>query len=118
MMRPECPGCGLVFGRIPGQWLGSWFLNICLAQLAVVLVLFVGVATTWPDPPMWWIGSGVAFAALAVPFLFFPFSRTLWMAIDLAMRPLDFEDGVPPGFELEQDRKQWEQDRTIRPKDS
>ena len=40
-------------------------------------------------------------AAVAVPFLFFPFSRTIWTAIDLAMRPLEFEEGVAPGFELE-----------------
>jgi hypothetical protein len=38
-----------------------------------------------------------------VPFVFFPLSRTLWMAIDLAMRPLDFDDGVAPGFELQDD---------------
>ena len=25
----------------------------------------------------------------------------LWTAIDLAMRPLDFDDGVAPGWELE-----------------
>jgi hypothetical protein len=25
------------------------------------------------------------------------------MAIDLAMRPLEFDDGVAPGFELEED---------------
>ena len=39
--------------------------------------------------------------ACVVPFLFFPFSRTLWTAIDLAMRPLEFDEGVAPGFELE-----------------
>ncbi len=38
--------------------------------------------------------------ALVVPLLFFPFSRTIWCAIDLAMRPLEFDEGVAPDFEL------------------
>jgi len=100
-MVDACPRCGLVFRRIEGQWLGSWFLNICLAQGVVALVLIVGVAITYPDPPMGAIGTVTVLAALAVPFLFFPFSRTIWTAIDLAMRPLEFEEGVAPGFELD-----------------
>ena len=101
-MREACPRCGLVFRRIDGQWLGSWFLNICVAQTAVALVLILGVAATWPAPPMWSLGLLDAAVAVAVPLLFFPFSRTLWTAIDLAMRPLEFDEGVAPGFELEE----------------
>ena len=52
------------------------------------------------------IAIGAAAAALVVPFAFFPWSRTLWVAIDLAMRPLEFDDGVAPGFELEDDIEQ------------
>jgi uncharacterized protein (DUF983 family) len=110
-MVPECPQCGLVFGRLPGHWLGSWFLNICLVQLVVVLILIISVAATWPDPPMWIIGGATAASALVVPFLFFPYSRTLWMAIDLAMRPLDYDEGVAPGFVLGGDQAQLESER-------
>lgn len=102
-MAPRCPTCGLVFARVPGQWLGSWFLNICLAQTVVVLILVLGVGIGWPDPPIGPIAVAAGVAALAVPFAFFPWSRTLWLAIDLAMRPLDFDDGVAPGFELAED---------------
>lgn len=102
-MEPSCPTCGLIFERVPGQWLGSWFLNICLAQTVVVAILVIGVGVTWPDPPMVAIGLGAGVAAVVVPFAFFPWSRTLWLAIDLAMRPLDFDEGVAPGFELEAD---------------
>lgn len=116
-MLPQCPHCGLVFGRLPGHWLGSWFLNICVVQLVVVMILAIGVAVTWPDPPMWNIGLATALSALLVPFLFFPYSRTLWSAIDLAMRPLEYDDGVAPGFVLDADRRQWEIDRGPSPKD-
>lgn len=113
-MVPDCPQCGLVFGRLPGHWLGSWFLNICVVQLAVVLILTISVAITWPDPPMWNIGIATALSAVLVPFLFFPYSRTLWTAIDLAMRPLDYDDGVAPGFVLDDDRERLEAERRSR----
>jgi hypothetical protein len=101
-MAPRCPTCGLTFERVPGQWLGSWFLNVCLAQAVVVLILVLGVGFTWPDPPIGPIAVAAGVAALVVPFVFFPWSRTIWLAIDLAMRPLDFDEGVAPGFELEE----------------
>jgi len=116
-MVPECPKCGLVFGRVPGHWLGSWFLNICVVQLVVVLILIIGVAATWPEPPMWIIGGATAVSALVVPFLFFPYSRTLWTAIDLAMRPLDYDEGVAPGFVLDNDRAQLESERKAQPEE-
>jgi uncharacterized protein (DUF983 family) len=100
-MVPACPCCGLRFRRVDGHWLGSWFLNVCVVQTVVVGVLVIGVAATYPDPPILPLAVVDGVAALVVPLLFFPFSRTLWVAIDLAMRPLDFDDGVPPGFELE-----------------
>jgi uncharacterized protein (DUF983 family) len=100
-MAPNCPRCGLHFQRVPGHWLGSWFLNICLVQTVVVLILIAGVAATYPTPPMVALTLLTVFGAIATPFLFFPFSRTIWCAIDLAMRPLEFDDGVAPGFELE-----------------
>ena len=100
-MVEACPGCGLHFRRVDGQWLGSWFLNIIVTQTAVALVLIIGVAAADPHPNLAFIGFGGLLAACAVPVLFFPFARTLWTAIDLAMRPLEFDEGVAPGFELD-----------------
>jgi uncharacterized protein (DUF983 family) len=100
-MADDCPHCGLHFRRAPGQWLGSWFLNLCVAQTAIVLVLIIGVALTYPTPPMALVGGLGTFVAVFVPVAFFPFSRTLWTALDLIMEPLELDDGVAPGFELE-----------------
>ncbi len=110
-MTPQCSRCGLWFNRIPGHWLGSWFLNIIVVQTALVIELLIGVTITWPDPPMWNIGILAVVVAIAVPFWFFPYSRTLWAAIDLAMRPLDFDEGVAPGFELEEDFLRFKRER-------
>lgn len=110
-MAPECPTCGLVFSRVPGHWLGSWFLNVCVVQTLVIGILAIGVGVTWPDPPIVWIGIGAGLSALVAPLAFFPISRTLWTAIDLVMRPLDFDDGVAPGFLLEDDLEALVRDR-------
>ncbi len=102
IMEPVCPGCGFVFRRAPGHWLGSWFLNVLVVQSVLVAGISLVVALTWPARlNVWSIGLVVA-VALSMPALFFPFSRTLWTAIDLVMRPLDFHDGVDPGVELSQ----------------
>ena len=109
-MRSVCPRCGLHFQRIPGHWLGSWFINICVAQTVVVLTLVIGVAATYPNPPMLALTILTVIGALGAPLLFFPFSRTIWCAIDLAMRPLEFDEGVAPGFELTDDMEEAHRD--------
>jgi len=100
-MVAHCPRCGYHFHRAPGQWLGSWFLNVCLAQMVAAIFLIIAVIATWPEPlSPWAVGVGVL-ATLTWAFAFFPLSRTIWVAIDLAMKPLSFGDGVAPGFELQ-----------------
>ncbi len=109
-MVDVCPRCGLHFRRLPGHWLGSWFINICVTQTALVLVLIIGVAVTYPTTPMPLLAALTLLAAILTPVSFFPFSRTIWCAIDLAMRPLEFDDGVAPGFELEDELERVHRD--------
>ena len=103
VMVDDCPRCGLHFHRADGQWVGSWFVNIFVGETVVLAVFMVGVLTTFSEksPPMLQIGVLAGVAAVAVPFLFFPFARTIWTAIDLMVAPLDLDEGVAPGFELD-----------------
>lgn len=94
-MRDRCSRCGLRFERIEGHWLGSLGLNTIVSFTALFGVLLAGMVITWPDPPVVpLVAVGVGTAVL-VPLLFFPFSRTLWTAIDLAMRPLEPGEADP-----------------------
>jgi len=104
-MAEDCPRCGLHFYRAPGQWMGSWFINLCVDQAAIVVVLVVAVAATYPNPNLWLLGGLGALIAIGLPFLFFPFSRTIWIALDLIAHPLDLDDGVAPGYELDFDHR-------------
>lgn len=94
--RERCPTCGFRFERIEGHWIGSLGLNTIVSFGALLVALSIGFAVTYPDPPivpLLALGVGVA---LVVPVAFFPWSRTLWGAIDLMMRPLTPDDDVDP----------------------
>ncbi len=90
-MADQCPTCGYVFEREEGFFLGAYVINLAIAQalvivLAVVpaIVLFNADADVSLRPVL---VAGVAAAVLA-PLLFYPWSKTLWVAIELTMRPL------------------------------
>lgn len=85
-LRPNCPTCHLLFEREEGYWLGAIAINTA-ATIAVFAVVFVGmIVATWPDPP-WSLVSAATIAVTAItPILFYPLSKTIWVAIDLTMR--------------------------------
>jgi hypothetical protein len=57
---------------------------------ATFLVVFVGgMVLTWPDTP-WTLLLVLTLALnLLFPILFHPFSRTLWVGMEMAARPLE-----------------------------
>ena len=112
IMVERCPRCGFTFERAPGQWLGSWFLNVCLAQMLAILIVIVGVAVSYPHPPILALGLIGGFTTVLFPVWFFPYSRTIWVAIDLAMTPLEFGEGVDPQWELEADLERLHAERS------
>ena len=70
--------------RLPGRILHVQHLAAELIWAAAFLGILVA---TWPSPP--WdalLYGGVAMMAIA-PFLFYPFSKTLFLAFDLIFRP-------------------------------
>ncbi|MFN2589964.1 MAG: DUF983 domain-containing protein [Actinomycetota bacterium] len=84
-MAERCPRCALPFERGEGYWLGAMAVNLGAAELAFGLTLLIGAVLTWPDPP--WIALTVAGLAVnaVMPFLFYPFSKTIFVALDLLL---------------------------------
>lgn len=88
-MLERCPRCGLTFERIEGHWIGAIGMNTIVSFGALLVSTIVLLVSTLPDAPVrTLILINVSVAAI-VPLLFHPFSRTLWTAIDIAMRPLE-----------------------------
>lgn len=91
-MRPECPRCGLHLERSEqGYVVGAYMFNLIAAEL-MFGAIFVGVLlATWPHPPWTVLQVGGGLLMLAMPLLFYPFSKTLFLAFDLLFRPRGFE---------------------------
>lgn len=88
-MAEKCHRCGLVFERIEGHWIGAIGLNTIVSFGVLLVSLIVSMALTIPDIPVAPLMVGNMALAAAVPLLFYPASRTLWTAVDVAMRPLE-----------------------------
>jgi uncharacterized protein (DUF983 family) len=95
IMRERCPRCGFRLERIEGHWLGALGINTIVTFGAVLTAVVAGFLATYPGPAAPAIAAVVA-TAIIVPLAFFPVSKTLWSAIDLAMRPLEPDDDVDP----------------------
>ena len=98
-MVERCPRCGLRFERIEGHWSGDLGINTIVSFGALFLTLIVGFAVTYPDVPGVALFLAAVGVAAVVPLVFFPFSKTIWLAIDLIMRPLE-PDEVKPEYRV------------------
>ena len=93
----SCPGCGLHLDRDePGYWIGSYTVNLFLTEGVFVLALVAGLALTWPDVPWRLLTGCCVVLTLSFPALVFPFTKLLYLAIDLAFRPPESHDVVTP----------------------
>ncbi len=87
-MQARCPSCGLPLERgEEGYQVGSYMFNIIAAELIFAAVFLGIVVATWPDPPWTALQVGGVALMIAAPFLFFPFSKALFLAFDLLFRP-------------------------------
>ena len=88
-IRPSCRHCGLRFERTDDNYFGgAVFFGLLIGEAMVVLLLVTTMFITWPNVP--WDGiqwGGAAGLILIAPALI-PFSRVLWLAIDVLVRPV------------------------------
>ena len=88
-MDEHCPGCGMRFEREEGFFLGVYFINIFVTQIVVIAWIAAAFAVTLPDAPTPAILVGALLLAVVVPVAIYPWCRTGWAAVHLAMQPLE-----------------------------
>lgn len=88
-MAQRCPGCGYRFERQVGFALGAMTVNTIVTLGFLLATLVTGVAVTLPGVAVGPVVGACAAVAAVTPLVFFGSSRTVWAAIDLAMRPLE-----------------------------
>ncbi|MBA2595091.1 MAG: DUF983 domain-containing protein [Chloroflexia bacterium] len=87
-LRDTCPACGVRFERKEGYFLGAYALNLVVAEiLGLGLALFLLFRTDLRRLDLIWQEVIAVVLAVAFPVLFFPFSRTVWIALDLTFHP-------------------------------
>ena len=97
----HCPTCGLAVEREDGYWVGAMIVNLALTLAAFVVLCVGGLLLFWPDVP--WTGLTVVSVVViaGLPVLAYPWSKTLWWWIDIALI-------TPPGL----DWAGWARDTT------
>jgi uncharacterized protein (DUF983 family) len=87
-MNERCPACGLLVEREGNDYLsGSVMFNLVLAELIFAFVLVVYLLIAWPDVNWDMLEIAAPLGMAVAPFVLFPFSKLLWLAVDLALRP-------------------------------
>jgi len=92
-LKSRCPGCNFSYEREEGYWVGALIANIAAAEGLFALLLVGGILLTYPDTP--WTGLMVAGAVVmvALPVVFYPLSKMLWLWLDLSfIHPIDTDD--------------------------
>jgi uncharacterized protein (DUF983 family) len=84
-LKGRCPRCHSLFEREPGYFVGGYALNLIVAEFlafgtVLLLLVFADLSTLQ-------LQITGALLALGLPIIFFPFSRTLWIALDLFLHP-------------------------------
>ena len=91
-MTKTCGGCGLLFEREAGYWVGAMTMNTS-AVVAIFLATFaLGAVLWWPDVPWGSLLAVTIGINLIFPFVFYPFAKTIWVALDLSFRGATGDD--------------------------
>lgn len=89
-MKPRCPRCGYLFEREEGFFLGAYVVNLAVAEGLIAILCIVPViwlSATRPEASLWPVIIAGGIGAVLGPIVFYPFSRTIWVAFELMLRP-------------------------------
>lgn len=87
-LRETCPTCHLRLNRGEHDFfIGAYTANFIAAEVGFALLLTMAIILAWPAVPWTVVLWGGAAGIALMPLLFFPFSRTVWLALDLAFQP-------------------------------
>ena len=89
----RCRTCGLQWDRrLVGFELGATSINVVLTLGSILASIVVGFIVTMPEVavvPLLAVAVGLG---VTVPLVAYPFTQTLWLAVDLVMRTPDDDE--------------------------
>jgi hypothetical protein len=91
-MVDRCPRCHLKFERVDGHFAGALGINTVVSIVVIFVVGIAGFLLTFPELPLLPLVTTATGVAVLFPIFFYPFSKTVWTAIDLRMRPPEVDE--------------------------
>lgn len=90
-LEDHCSQCGLALerGESSDFWIGAYVFNLVAGEVLAIGIPIIWMIASAPHQPWTSIEIVAAVLCVALPFVFFPFSRTLWLAWDLSFRPVE-----------------------------
>ena len=85
VMNSVCAVCDLRFERAQGYWVGAIYVNYAVTTVIAI----AGYLVLWRLADLstaWQLGLWLPFV-VAFPLWFFPYSRSLWLAVEYAINP-------------------------------
>jgi uncharacterized protein (DUF983 family) len=86
-MVDQCPTCLLTYEREEGYWLGAVLINTTFTIGLFAAVMITWALASWPDPPWTAMTATGIVINLVVPLVFYPVSKTLWVALETTLHP-------------------------------
>ena len=88
IMRPRCEYCRFRFDRGEHDYfIGAYLVNLIVAELAVVAGMLLAIWITWPEVPWYRLKWALIPVAVLAPLVTFPFSKSIWLAVDHTFQP-------------------------------
>lgn len=92
-LNVRCANCGMRLERGEHDYfVGSLMLNYVITGTLLLITLAVVLIATWPDVPWDAFQYGGPIAMVVLPFVLFPFTKLIWLAFDLMLRPMNPEE--------------------------
>ena len=102
-MADHCPACGHRFEREQGYWLGAVIVNTSVTFALFIAIGITIITATWPEVP-WNVVLIITLTFNGLfPLLFYPLSKTIWVALDLGFRPLEPDETAAARSRLQQE---------------
>src|SRR5687768_14847822 len=86
---PRCRTCGIKWRREVGFELGAVTVNTIITFGSLTIFMVIGFILTVPDIPVLPFVLGLMAVGLFMPIIIYPFTYTIWLAIDLTIHPPD-----------------------------
>ena len=99
MLRYDrCRTCGIKWHREHGFELGPIALNVIITFGVLGVGMVAAFVATAPDFPVTALTIGFVIGAIVIPLLAFPFTNTLWLAVDLLSHKPDDQELIEAGI--------------------